>query len=106
MFNQKKHKRAILCLYTEHMIEFFRDRIDAYPILEELIIAGSIKFFNDPNPCEIHRRAVQIRICEEIEETLNPNTVLPVNELPESIKSYLHNMNPSYVAIEKANHSK
>lgn len=36
------------------------------PIKESVIIEKSIHFFNDPEPCNIHRTAVRLRITEEL----------------------------------------
>ncbi|MEG2375023.1 MAG: hypothetical protein RSB43_11560, partial [Niameybacter sp.] len=36
------------------------------PIKEAIIIEKSIQFFNDPEPCYIHRGAVYMRINEEV----------------------------------------
>lgn len=40
------------------------------PIKESVIINKSIQFFNDPEPCYIHRGAVSMRINEELMEEL------------------------------------
>lgn len=36
------------------------------PIKDSVIIEKSIRFFNDPEPCDIHRTAVRLRITEEL----------------------------------------
>ncbi len=36
------------------------------PLKESVIIEKSIYFFNDPEPCYIHRGAVQVRLTEEL----------------------------------------
>lgn len=36
------------------------------PIKDSVIIEKSIRFFNDPEPCNIHRTAVRLRITEEL----------------------------------------
>ena len=39
------------------------------PLKDEWIIKKSIEFFNDPEPCFIHRSAVTIRLLDEIWES-------------------------------------
>jgi hypothetical protein len=36
------------------------------PLKDSIIIEKSILFFNDPEPCNIHRTAVRLRITEEL----------------------------------------
>ena len=40
------------------------------PIKEDTIIGKSIYFFDDPDPCFIHRNAVRIRLTEELHQEL------------------------------------
>ena len=47
------------------------------PIKETVLIEKSISFFDDPEPCFIHRNAVRVRLTEELHTELlcenNPN---------------------------------
>lgn len=47
------------------------------PIKETVLIEKSISFFDDPEPCFIHRNAVRVRLTEELHLELlcenNPN---------------------------------
>lgn len=47
------------------------------PIKETMLIEKSISFFDDPEPCFIHRNAVRVRLTEELHQELlrenNPN---------------------------------
>lgn len=43
-------------------------KIISLPIKEESIISKSVEFFNDPEPCFIHRSAVMKRIITEIDD--------------------------------------
>lgn len=58
-------------------------------IPESLIIELSIEFFDDPEPCHIHRGAVLKRVYMEINMLLGNNSVTPVADLPESVLRYL-----------------
>ncbi len=40
------------------------------PIKEETLLAKSIEFFDDPEPCHIHRSAVRTRLTAEIQKEL------------------------------------
>ena len=48
------------------------------PIRENILIEKSIYFFDDPEPCFIHRDAVRVRLTEELhQELLRENTGNP-----------------------------
>lgn len=56
----------------------YEDLLKDIPIKEEIIIKKSIYFFDDPDPCFIHRGAVQVRLTEELhQELLSLNTDTP-----------------------------
>ena len=40
------------------------------PLKDSIIIQKSIHFFNDPEPCYIHRGAVRVRLTHELHEEL------------------------------------
>ncbi len=48
----------------------FSGDLHSIPIKEPVIISKSIEFFNDHNPCYIHRGAVTVRLLSEIEAYL------------------------------------
>ena len=41
------------------------------PIREDVLLSKSVEFFDDPEPCEIHRSAVASRLFYELENTLS-----------------------------------
>ena len=49
----------------------YDDRIDRMAVEEDRIIELSIQFYNDPEPCFIHRGAVLSRIFGELEAALS-----------------------------------
>ena len=58
MFGKKKEKEKEkvirVCLKGE---EVYRGTMTDLPLKEEIILSKSDEFFNDPNPCFIHRSA-------------------------------------------------
>jgi len=63
------------------------------PLKNSVIIAHSIEFFNDPEPCMIHRSAVMKRlfweICEYFESCISGrDTRIPWSEVTEPVKDY------------------
>lgn len=70
----------------------YKGPLNAFPIPERIIIEKSIKYFDDPRPCHIHRSAVLNRIYSELEAALSPNgydVIWQVEQLPENILRYL-----------------
>jgi hypothetical protein len=56
---------------------------------EKLIIAKSIYFFNDEEPCFIHRSAVASRLFEELNRLLEQRGKMSAAELQESSPGYM-----------------
>ena len=48
----------------------------------------SVKFFNDPAPCEIHRSAVRIRAFYEVWEACPEEGKIRFNELPVELQEF------------------
>lgn len=59
-----------------------------FPISEEAVVALSIEFFNDPEPCEIHRGAVRWRVLQAMKEASGGRAV-PVEALEPAIRAAL-----------------
>lgn len=68
LFGRKKPKKKFL-IYAEGK-EALRAPLIEIPIREEVIIEKSIAFFDDPEPCYIHRGAVVTRLAGEIEDAI------------------------------------
>lgn len=47
--------------------------LEALPLCESVILQKSIQFFDDPEPCYIHRDAVRIRLLAELEQAFVPS---------------------------------
>lgn len=50
--------------------ELYSGPLRDLPLREKIIIEKSIQFFDDPEPCHIHRTAVRIRLLAELDEAL------------------------------------
>lgn len=64
----------------------------ALPIGQDKIIEKSIEFYDDPEPCAIHRGAVYTRLCAEIEQFLSAragDAPVCIDELPHPLRGYL-----------------
>lgn len=63
------------------------------PLREETVIGLSIEFFNDPEPCMIHRSAVMSRMYMELYEYITANAAsglsqLEFEELPQRLRTF------------------
>ena len=67
--------------YGEHLL--YRGPLSNVPIREASIIEKSIEFFDDPEPCYIHRGAVKARILSELERCFTGDTLdLQTSQIP------------------------
>ncbi|MDY3917765.1 MAG: hypothetical protein SOZ59_02040 [Candidatus Limivivens sp.] len=72
MLFQKKKKTPSLpsvCIRSENAI-LYEGLLKEIPLKESVMIEKSIYFFNDPEPCYIHRGAVRVRLTEELHQEL------------------------------------
>ena len=65
------------------------DRVDAVFVPESRVVELSVKYFNDPAPCYIHRGAVLSRAFAEIERALEGGEWMDVSELTEEVWGHL-----------------
>lgn len=88
MFGRKKRKR-LLKIWDNEGKTLFCDELNALEIPESLILSLSKEFFNDPNPCEIHRSAVMTRVFMEFEEALKVGERRETWTLPKRLRECL-----------------
>lgn len=69
---KKKKRYVTVCGGGEILYDGLLEEI---PIKEEMILNYSIRFFQDPEPCYIHRGAVRIRIVEEMAQELTTESL-------------------------------
>ena len=89
-----------LTLYGRDMSVLYAGRLDNLPLPESMILACSEEFFNDPAPCEIHRRAVALRLYGEIIEALPLNETLAIAQVPPQVCLSLRELNPAYARLD------
>lgn len=93
-FSRKKEREygAQTVVITDiNGVTLFSGNINSLPIHERIIIQKSIEYFNDPEPCYIHKGAVCMRIYMEIEQEVlqfDGQTII-IDMLSESIRSYI-----------------
>ena len=91
MFGRKKKARrkgAELVLLDGSMREISVCPVREYVLPEKVVLALSVEYFNDPEPCEIHRGAVHNRVMMELMESIAPGTTRPLGELPEEMHAW------------------
>ena len=89
-----------LTLYDRNMGVLYAGRLDDLPLPESMILACSEEFFNDPAPCEIHRRAVALRLYGEIIEALPLGKTLAAAQIPPQVCLSLRELNPAHVRLD------
>lgn len=66
MFFKKKNHVPTLELYNQGE-QIYNGYLKDIPLKEAVILEKSVEFFNDPEPCHIHRGAVRVRLTAEIQ---------------------------------------
>ena len=60
-----------------------------FPLPETAVIRLSVEYFNDLEPCEIHRAAVRSRAMQELREACPEGRETALNALPEDLRDLL-----------------
>lgn len=68
MFLKQKKKRYLTVKLDNTVL--YEGLWDNLPLTEEIIIQKSVEFFDDKEPCAIHRGAVQIRLLAELDKLM------------------------------------
>lgn len=66
MFLKSKKKCYLTVTQNESLL--YEGLWNELPLTEEIILEKSIEFFNDREPCAIHRSAVHMRLLAELEQ--------------------------------------
>lgn len=76
MFFKKKSTLPSITLFAGESA-VYKGYLKDLPLKEEIILQKSLQFFNDPEPCHIHRSAVALRLTEELyQKRSDPETLL------------------------------
>ena len=75
ILKKEKTKKIYIAIYNDDCV-IYKGRWNDLPLSENIIIEKSIYFFNDPEPCYIHRDAVRVRLLAELEANLNHNYLI------------------------------
>ncbi len=65
LFHKKTPVLPRVRVSADHTV-LYEGELKALPIKESVIIEKSIFYFDDPEPCFIHRNAVCVRLAEEL----------------------------------------
>lgn len=76
MLFKSKASHPHIILYADGQ-EIYNGRLSELPIREDVILSKSIHFFDDPEPCHIHRSAVRLRLTEEIQQECQKDLLSP-----------------------------
>jgi hypothetical protein len=72
-----------------------KKKLTGLPLREEVVLKWSMEWFNDPEPCMIHRTAVMKRLFMEWAEYLEPAMAsgkceMPWTQVPDHLRQMLH----------------
>ena len=90
MFGRKNKRKPIPCilLCDGKGAVISSCPTNEFMLPEDVVISLSIEYFNDPEPCHIHRGAVHRRAMMELMEHCPMGETVPVSSLPESQHRY------------------
>ena len=77
-FKKKTTARPFLTVLGDGNEPLYDGPLTALRLTDETVVTLSIHFFNDPEPCEIHRGAVRSRVYTELEEALPAGATVDV----------------------------
>jgi hypothetical protein len=101
-----KYRFCTILLRGKDRTVLFTGPLETLRFPEKLIAAKSLNYFNDPEPCFIHRGAVEVRLFEELNLLLEKAKTLSAAELDKSCPGYLDEYpgSESVEIIEKEQH--
>lgn len=90
--DMKKQRKSIKIKKASELL--YEGEVFCLPIKDMKVISGSIEFFNDPEPCMIHRSAVISRYYMEIvhwldEINFDNGSEIEIDDVPENLKELL-----------------
>ncbi len=103
MFGRKKQASShspTLRLMNDRKQDLLNVPLNEFPFSESTIIAASTEFYGDAEPCEIRRRALQLRLCAEIQTCLKTDVDIPSEDAPTAILAYFEEYHPAFIRID------
>lgn len=98
----KKHKAIpFLKLLDESGQIIYESPLKEYRLPENVVLELSNEFYSDPEPCEIHRGAIHMRVYMELLEICPEGATKRISELDERVQSYFPFETTSIVITEK-----
>ena len=88
MFGKKKKKRKTRIVVTGAEGVLLSCEPAEFVPPEETILALCLEYFNDANPCHIHRSAVCLRAVAELEQVCPRGETVRVDALPEPMRRF------------------
>lgn len=87
-------KKILITYINKENDEIIEKNLIYMPIKETIVIEKSKQFFNDPEPCMIHRSAVMKRLYMEVYDFLvkimdDENAEISWNRLPQYLRDYM-----------------
>ena len=90
MFGKWKRQRLCRIVVRGAAGEILMDADEAnYTLSEAAVVALSVEFFNDPEPCEIHRAAVRHRAVQQLREACPSGVDVPADGLTSELRALL-----------------
>ncbi len=77
-FRKKTAARPQITLWGSGGDPLYKGPLTGLRLTDETIVSLSVHFFNDPEPCEIHRSAVLSRVFTEIEAALSVGATVEI----------------------------
>ncbi len=89
MFGKKHRSKWKARIADDSGRVLFEEELERLQIDESVVLSLSVEFFDDPQPCEIHRSAVIMRALEEIRLACAAEQSLPVGGLSDRVRRLL-----------------
>ena len=74
--------RIEICLKDSSEKVLLKKKLTGLPLREDIVLKWSVEWFNDPEPCMIHRSAVMKRLFMEWAEFLESAMASGTHEMP------------------------
>lgn len=86
--SNSRHKKTHIILYRAGGGVLAQYPLHSYPLPEATILSLSVQYFDDPEPCHIHRSAVLARAMEELASLCPEGEAVPIGTLPAQQQAY------------------